>query len=105
MIGKVLRQQIVKMLSVSHATRGAVSADEPAFRCNSASAVEFEHEQVLQSLIDFFPRDERLPTDDEMRVGFVEAPCFQSPTFLLGNVMREDEDLSLQRVVEDHCLL
>src|SRR5688572_26488988 len=102
MIRKVFRQQIVEVLAVAHAARGAVSADEPAFSCDPAPTVELERQEILESLVDLLPGCERLPTDDEVRVRRIETCCFQSPTFFFGDLMRHREDLFLKRMVKRH---
>jgi hypothetical protein len=55
MIGKVFGEQVVEVLSIPHTARGAVSAHEPALSGDPAPAVELEHEEVLQALVDPLP--------------------------------------------------
>jgi hypothetical protein len=105
MIGKICCQQIVKVFSIFDLSWRSMSSSEPSFPRSVVSSIELQRKKILQSLIHPFPFNEVFPADNHVRVGWIESRCFELPTICAADVVREDDDLSLNVIVEQHAFL
>jgi hypothetical protein len=65
-------------------------------------AVQPEGEQIPQTPIHVLPFAKPSPTDHNVRVRTVVSGAFQAPGFRLADAVSQNEDLSLENLVEDY---